>query len=113
MVTYASAPPVGANTASPARLVPERLKLWRTVPAEAMRIALVAVDGEAKHTVSVPGPTLLSGQEGSAVSVVTVPDAGLGVAEYADCICMSKDPQPHPPDGTRANAIPEAFQAIR
>jgi len=35
------------------------------------------------------------------------------VAEYADCICMSNEPQPHPPVSTRANAMPEDVQLMR
>ena len=35
------------------------------------------------------------------------------MAEYADCICMSKLPQPQPPTGTRAKAMPESVQLTR
>ena len=60
-----------------------------------------------------PGPTALSGHDPLAVRGVTTSLTGLMVAEYADCICMSKEPQPHPPVGTRANAMPEDVQLMR
>ena len=74
---------------------------------------VLPLSSPAKHAVSMPGPTALSGQSASAVSAVTTSVTGLMVAEYADCICMSNEPQPQPPVGTRANAMPEDVQLIR
>src|ERR1017187_2611125 len=112
MVTYATAAPAGENTASPATLAPDIAKLWRTTPPLLTRSPVVLVV-PVKHAVAMPGPTALSGHDGSAVNAVTTSVTGLMLAEYADCICMSNDPQPQPPVGTRANAMPDDVQLIR
>src|SRR3984957_737606 len=114
MVMYASALPLGANTASPATLVPERLSLCVMTPCDAMWMATVAPDvALSKQTVSAPGPTLLSGHALSSVSAVTTSVDGLMIPESADCICMSNEPHPQPPVSTRANVIPSAVQPTR
>src|SRR5476651_1391832 len=112
MVTYASWLLSAEKSSSPAKFLPESAYVWVTTPAEAMRIASVAFV-PAKHTDSSAGPRSLSGHDVVDVTVVSPSETGSTTAEYADCICISNAPQPQPPCGTRANAMPEAVQPTR
>ena len=106
MVSYATWVPLDENTASPGRR-------WRRTadscgsPCHQTRIASRRCRSVvAKHDVSEARPDVAQGLVLAVVGGDRVRVAGLMVAENADCICMSKEPHPQPPDGTRAMQSP-------